>query len=216
MAVVIDVFRAFSVACYFFSRGAARVIALQDVAQARALKAQHPQWILAGERKGEKLAGFDCGNSPSEIVHANLSGKVVLHTTHAGTQSLCAVSEADEILTGSFVNAGAVVDYIQHKQPGVLSLVCAGIEDKTQSLEDLRCAEFIRDSVRGVEPRFEHILAELRAAPSSAKFFDPLNTTFPETDFELCLQLSKFPFVIRRTKTREGMCELECVEKVRI
>ncbi len=42
LAVVIDVFRAFSVACYVFDRGAREIVAVQEVDHARQLKQQNP------------------------------------------------------------------------------------------------------------------------------------------------------------------------------
>ena len=90
LAVIIDVFRAFSLACYLFDRGAIRIIAVRDVDRAFELKRQHPDYVLIGERHARKVPGFDYGNSPTEIRKVDLPGRVVVHTTHAGTQALVA------------------------------------------------------------------------------------------------------------------------------
>ncbi|MEY4762087.1 MAG: hypothetical protein RLZZ200_1943, partial [Pseudomonadota bacterium] len=88
VAVVIDVFRASSLQCYAFSRGAARIHPIAEVEQARRLKADHPDWLLFGERFAKKLPGFDLGNSPSETAAMDLDGRTIIQTTHAGTQGL--------------------------------------------------------------------------------------------------------------------------------
>ncbi len=117
IAVVIDVFRAFSVAPHAFDRGAARVFPVGEIAEAFELSRRFPGAVLAGERHARKLPGFDIGNSPTEVRALDLSGKVFVHTTHAGTQGLVNASAADEVLTGSFVNISAVHRYIVAKAP---------------------------------------------------------------------------------------------------
>ena len=130
LAVVIDVFRAFSVTCYVLDRGAREIVAVLEVQHARKLKQQNPSWILIGERGGKKLPGFDYGNSPTELADASFIGKTVVQTTHAGTQNLCAALEAEHVMTGSFVNAGATIDYIRAHNPPMLSLICSGVADE--------------------------------------------------------------------------------------
>jgi 2-phosphosulfolactate phosphatase len=67
IAVVIDVFRAFSVAPYAFDAGAARVLPAGEIDDALELGRRFPGALLAGERHARKLPGFDAGNSPTEI-----------------------------------------------------------------------------------------------------------------------------------------------------
>src|SRR5690606_34278459 len=74
VAVIIDVFRAFSVACYAAAGGAARIIPVADAGEALALRRAHPDWLAAGERHARRLPGFDFGNSPTEITQADLRG----------------------------------------------------------------------------------------------------------------------------------------------
>lgn len=209
-AVVIDVFRAFSVACYAFSRGAAKIIAAREVETARQWKQSIPDCILVGERHARKLPGFDFGNSPTEIKDADLSGRLIVHTTHSGTRALTAAAHADPVITGSFVNCGAIVQYIQQNAPKEVSLVCSGFEGREPALEDILCAEYIRDRLCG-EPKksFEDIRNALKTADTARRFFDPEDSSSPATDFDLCLAFDRFPFVIRRTKTASDWCELE-------
>lgn len=126
LTVIIDVFRAFSTACYAIEQGAGRIIPVGDIEVAYQLKEQHPDWLLIGERGGVKQPGFDFGNSPSQIVDADLREKTIVHTTSAGTQGIVLASKADEIITGSFVNADAIVRYIRKRNPAHVSLVANG------------------------------------------------------------------------------------------
>lgn len=117
LAVVIDVFRAFSIAAYAFARGARTIVPVADLAEARQLKHLHPDWLLIGERHGRPLLGLDCGNSPTELERLDLCDRTLIHTTHSGTQGLTAALSADEAITGSLVNAGAIVRYIRSRAP---------------------------------------------------------------------------------------------------
>ena len=143
VAVIIDVFRAFSVACYAFDAGAVRIIATSEVSEAFQLKKKYKNSVLVGERDEKKIEGFDFGNSPTEIIKADLTGKTVIHTTTAGTQGLINAINADIVLTGSFVNAGAIIRYIKTINPEHVSLVAMGYRATISAEEDLLCAELI-------------------------------------------------------------------------
>ncbi|MEJ7619175.1 MAG: 2-phosphosulfolactate phosphatase [Pyrinomonadaceae bacterium] len=197
LVVVIDVFRAFSVACYVFGNGAARIIPVGELEAAYELKRRHPHYLLLGERGGQRPPGFDFGNSPTEVEHYDFTDRTVVQTTSAGTQGLVNVPQATETITGSFVNAYAVVNYIKAKDPAEVSLVCMGREAVEPSDEDTLCARFIKDSLEGRATNFAHVRKHLRRYASARKFFDPLLTWAPESDFDLCLDLGRFDFVLR-------------------
>ena len=112
LTVIIDVFRAFSLEAYMYASGAKKVIPVKTVEDALALKKEHPSYILVGERKGIKVEGFDYGNSPSEFVGVDLSGKTLIHTTSAGVLGLASAVNASQIVTGALVNAKATAKYI--------------------------------------------------------------------------------------------------------
>lgn len=201
IAVVIDVFRAFSVAAYAFSRGAATVIPVGAVEDARELKRQHPDWLLIGERHGRRLPGFDCGNSPSELEELDLVGRTLIHTTHAGTQGLTNALQAEEVITGALVNAAAIVRYLQARQPAIVTIVRMGQEARENSDEDDLCAELLRSRLSGEPMPTDGIRERLRGASSAQKFFDPACDWAPERDFELCTRVDVFDFVLRLDPT---------------
>ena len=144
ITVIIDVFRAFSVEAYLLGRGARRVIPTASIEEAYELKEKYPDAILCGERGGAKIDGFDFGNSPSDLKNADIAGRVVIHTTSAGTQGVANAVGADEIIGGSLVCAKAISDYILSKSPEEVSLVCMGLAGERDTDEDTLCAEYIK------------------------------------------------------------------------
>ena len=54
LTVIIDVFRAFTLETYLFAQGAEKIYPVGEMAEAFALKEQHPDWLLAdiSDRRG--------------------------------------------------------------------------------------------------------------------------------------------------------------------
>lgn len=205
LTIIIDVFRAFSVEAFFLNNGAKAIIPIGDTQTAYRLKEEHPDMILAGERNGRILPGFDVGNSPSQLMALDANGKTVVHTTSAGTQGIVNAIHATEILGGSLVTASAIAKYIQKRGIEDVSLVCMGLLAKTPTEEDTLCAEYIKSLLEGSSMDMEAEIQKLRYT-SGAKFFDPAQSDiFPEADFYMCTQLNKFDFVVRLEKTKDGM-----------
>lgn len=200
LTVIIDVFRAFSLACYAFDRGAERIIPVGDIDIAYSLKNANPDYILIGERNENKMPGFDFGNSPTHILQENFKGKTLVHTTSAGTQGLVNVKHTDEILTGSFVNAASIIHYIRNANPPDVSLVCMGYSAQYPIEEDTFCAEYIKNELEGKANDFAAMKNIIREG-SGKRFFEAEKQAYsPSTDFELCLDLNRFGFVIRASK----------------
>ena len=170
LTVIIDVFRAFSLECYFMAAGATAILPVGNKELAYRYKAAHPDWLLAGERNGERLPGFDFGNSPAQVEGLDLTGKTIIHTTSAGTQGIANAYNADELLTGSLVNARAIASYIQKKQPAIVSLVCMGLAAKSRAEEDFLCAEYLKALLENKNPDISDRIAQLRHT-TGARFF---------------------------------------------
>src|SRR5262249_31988464 len=88
VAVVIDVFRAFSTAAYAFDRGATEVVLVGPVEDAFALRRRWPDALIMGEVDGRRVEGFDFGNSTSVIARAKLHGRRLIQRTMSGHQGL--------------------------------------------------------------------------------------------------------------------------------
>lgn len=208
VAVVIDVFRAFSLAPCAFMQGASVIFPVGTPEQALAMKAEDPDLLLAGERDGRPLPGFDFSNSPAAILRADLAGRRLALRTSAGVQGLLAANQADEVITGSFLNAPAIVAWLRDRGSPLVSLVCMGWNATTRTAEDEACAEFIAAGLQGDLPDLEPIRRRLRVDPAGAKFFDPAQPWFPSEDFDACLRLSTWPFILRRTRDAAGRLSL--------
>jgi 2-phosphosulfolactate phosphatase len=209
VTVVIDVFRAFSVACYAYARGAKRVIPVAEIDAALSLKRDHPEYLTIGERGGKKVDGFDFGNSPTEISQADVRGKTIVHTTSAGTQGLTNASQADVVLTGSLVNAAAICSYIQSLRPERVSIVRMGRAAVERSAEDDLCAEVLRGRLNGEGYDVSTVREQLRHSTAGKVFFDPAATWAPEGDFDLCTDVDRFGFVLRLSNGGPGSAWLE-------
>ncbi len=209
VTVIIDVFRAFSTACYAFDNGIKRLIDVATPAEAFALKDKlKAETIIAGEQDEKKPEGFDLGNSPTEMLTARLAGKTMIHCTTAGTRGIINATGATEIIAAGLVNAAAVASYISLMNPEKVTLVAMGYRAENSTEEDLLCARYIRDLLSGKKPDISGELEALRLGPGS-RFFIPENLSFsPPTDFFLCTDLNHFNFILRAVITSSGYAEL--------
>lgn len=213
LTVIIDVFRAFTVETYLMRGNAHRIYPVGDVQTAFDYKEKHPDTtVLCGERNGITIEGFDFGNSPSQLENVDLTGKTVVHTTSAGTQGIANAVNADEIITGSLVNAAAIVEYIRRKNPQTVSLVCMGLNCLRPIEEDTLCAEYIQAQLEGrTLENLQARIDDLRNT-SGAKFFDESRPEFPERDFHLSVALNTCNFVLRLKKNPEGLDYMERID----
>jgi 2-phosphosulfolactate phosphatase len=209
LAVIIDVFRAFSTACYAVRNGAREIIPVGDVDLAYQLKAENPDFILMGERQGEMLPGFDYGNSPADIQAVDFTGTTVIQTTSAGTQGFANAKDADELITGSFVNADAIITYIRKKSPDKVSLVCMGSWAVEPAEEDTLCAEYIVNRLHNRKIDRQEIYNRLKGSKTARKFFDPTVTWAPEKDFDLCLNIGFCDFVLKAERMTDDLLVLK-------
>jgi 2-phosphosulfolactate phosphatase len=209
LAVVIDVFRAFSLACYAINNGAKEIIPIDDIEKAYELKKQHPEYILIGERNERIPPGFDYGNSPTHILNVDFTGKTLVHSTSAGTRGLINASGAYERLTGSFVNAPAVVSYIKQKNPQTVSLVCMGYSANYPTEEDTFCAEYIKNSLEEKAVDYQEMMNIIKDT-SGKRLFNPENSEHsPQSDFYLCTDLGRFDFILKAETDSSGLLKLK-------
>jgi 2-phosphosulfolactate phosphatase len=105
--VVVDAFRASTTIAVLVHRGA-RVVPVASIEEARSYPGVD---LRAGERGSAKVAGFDFGNSPTEILESGVRpGSTVALSTTNGTRVVEAARGAPAILAGAFVNAGTLAE----------------------------------------------------------------------------------------------------------
>jgi len=132
IVVVIDIFRATSSMCYGLANGAEAIIPVASVEACRSYA--DTDYLLAAERNGEVVAGFDFGNSPFSYTAEKVAGKTIVLTTTNGTHAINESREAKKVVIGSFLNLGALSTWLK-TQPHDVLLLCAGWKNKV-NLED--------------------------------------------------------------------------------
>jgi 2-phosphosulfolactate phosphatase len=132
IVVVIDIFRATSSMCYGLANGAEAIIPVASVEACRSYA--DTDYLLAAERNGEVVVGFDFGNSPFSYTAEKVAGKTIVLTTTNGTHAINESREAKKVVIGSFLNLGALSTWLK-TQPYDVLLLCAGWKNKV-NLED--------------------------------------------------------------------------------
>ncbi|MEM6835224.1 MAG: 2-phosphosulfolactate phosphatase family protein [Cyanobacteria bacterium P01_C01_bin.120] len=140
-AIAIDVLRATSTMAAAFDAGAASIHVFNDLDDLRKSSQAYPaaQRLLAGERGGAKVEGFDLGNSPLDHTAASSHGRHLFMSTTNGTRCLRRIQTAPLVITAALTTRRAVVDFLVEHQPANTWLVGSGWEG-TYSLEDTVCA----------------------------------------------------------------------------
>jgi len=203
LTVIIDVFRAFSTAAYAVERGATEVVLVGEVEDAFALRERWPDARIMGEVHGRRVDGFDFGNSTSAIAQADLAGRRLIQRTSAGTQGVLAAQNADTIVLGSFVCAGAIVRYAQGIAPSLVSLVAMGMRGERAAAEDEACAALLEARLSGRSLDEAALIHDLVHGGAGARFEED-SDDFPRADVDYCLRLDAFEFVLR-VESREGL-----------
>ncbi len=133
MVVVVDAFRASTTIAVLVSKGA-RVAPFASIERAYSYAGAD---LRIGERGSAKVAGFDFGNSPTEILDAEvpLHSTVALSTTN-GTRVIEAAGGARAVLTGAFVNASALAEYLSGGAYDEVVVVGCGWEGRRASEDE--------------------------------------------------------------------------------
>jgi 2-phosphosulfolactate phosphatase len=196
ITVIIDVFRAFTVACYCYQQGVHKVIPMGSLDDALSFEQTNTRILRIGERNGRKPTEFDFGNSPTEILAANINDAIMVQTTHAGTQGLINAHNATEVLTGALVNAKATIEYIKQQNPAVVSLVRMGHEAITRTDEDDVCADYMEALLLNKPFDVDSIRSILLNSPCAQRFLDPTIPWNPMSDFDYCTDVDRFDFAL--------------------
>src|SRR6201985_923525 len=153
IVVIVDIFRATSSICYGIDNGAEAIIPVAEVEECLAYQEKYPHYLLAAERNGEVVTGFDFGNSPFSYTKEKVDGKTVVLTTTNGTHALHLSRKAKKIVAGAFINLTAICNWLKLQDENIL-LVCSGwknnfnLEDTLFAgavVEQLQSATFVAD-----------------------------------------------------------------------
>ena len=197
IVVVIDIFRATSSICYGIENGAEAIIPVATIETCRSYS--HTDYLLAAERNGEVVEGFDFGNSPFAYAKEKVGGKTVVLTTTNGTYAINESREASKIVIGSFLNLASLCNWLDEQEEDIL-LLCAGWKHQF-NLEDTLFAGAVVHHLKDKGYKFDDAgiaacdLYELAKGNLSAylkksSHSERLKKLGIEEDVEFCLNLN--------------------------
>jgi 2-phosphosulfolactate phosphatase len=127
VAVVVDVLRATSVMVQALASGCEGVVPCAEVDEAIRIRDSLPAGtaLLAGERLGLPIEGFDFGNSPGSFTPETCQGKTLVMTTTNGTRAILASLEADAVFIAAFSNLMETSARLR-EVPSEVHIVCSG------------------------------------------------------------------------------------------
>lgn len=146
--VIFDVLRATSSIVTALAGAAREIYPARTIEEALSLKSQLPDARLGGERNGDRIDGFDLGNSPLE--YRDLKSSRIITTTTNGTIALRACEHAREVLVGALLNMDALTSRLKTGAPESVLLVCAGTF-RELALEDVFAAGMLCSSLPGAD-----------------------------------------------------------------
>ena len=199
-AVIIDVFRAFTTAAVALQNGAEKIVMVDNLDQARALRRDGIGTRCLGERRGIAPEGFDFGNSPDEIRDVRFEGETLIQTTTNGTRGIVAAAQAKRIYAGSFATATATARAILADPFLPVSLVAMGDGGHRRTDEDEICALYLRALLCGRAPDRKAMSALIG---SMADLRD--TRSLSPQDVAACLRPDTAGFAIR-VQTEGGLC----------
>jgi 2-phosphosulfolactate phosphatase len=200
---VIDVIRATSTIATALAHGAG-VRPVAGVEEAFALKKKNPAALLAGERGGQALAGFDLGNSPEDFTTERVQGRLVILTTTNGTQALAACAGARAVVTASLLNLDAVAARLRELGPPWL-VVCAGCDGEF-GVDDAIVAGALAEALEqdhALVSLYRSVRRDLTEALLGSAAGQELRRVGLEKDVPFCATLNLFSMV--PTLSKDGV-----------
>lgn len=190
VSIMVDVLRAsttITVALESFEE----IIPVLEIDEALSL-ASHQEAILAGERGGATVKGFDTGNSPVEI--KKFQGKTLILTTSNGTRILGSMKGIPMI--GSFINAKSVARKALEQAHNHIEVVMAGVNGRF-AIEDFLGAGAIISHLQSSCTLDEMALASVLASADIEKIEKTVHESLSaanlrqlgfEKDIKFCLK----------------------------
>ena len=168
---------------------------MPTIARARALHGKIPESLISAEEDALPVPGIPISNSPTAVRAADLTDRVLIQRSSAGTTVMSAVVSADELYAASLVVANATVQACLSKHPAVITLIASADHP-----EDHACASYLEDLMHGESSDLDRLLAPLRASERYSRVMRGEWPGFPPTDLELSLVTDRFDFAMPVTR----------------
>ena len=149
IVVVVDILRATSCFTAGMHSGVKTIVPFSDVEECRKMAAKG--YVTAGERGGQKVDGFEIGNSPFDYMKNEMKGRRVAVTTTNGTRAIKLSETSDQIVIGSFLNLGSVSEYLIAEGKDCL-IFCAGWKGKVNLEDSLFAGALIKELTGNFQP----------------------------------------------------------------
>ncbi len=200
--VVVDILRATSCMVTAFAHGVSSITPFASLDQCRDMR--NKGFITSGERNGEKVPGFDKGNSPFEYMNDDVRNQKIAFTTTNGTQAIEKSKNARKVVIGAFLNLTAVTRYLLITENNIL-VVCAGWKGKVNLEDTLFAGALVENLKNHVEPDCDAPLAaqhlynlakgDMVSFLRNSSHVKRLNRLNIHKDIEFCLTPDKYPLV---------------------
>ncbi len=188
-AVVIDVFRAFTTSAIALRNDAERIVMVDTLDEARALRDAGTCLFCMGERGGLKPDGFDFGNSPAEMGVCDFSGLSLAQATSNGTRGIFRARRATRVYAGALVTGKATAEVIRTRGDAPVAM---GEKDTARTPEDELCALYLQARLAGRQPPAAPVRQEIQALSPRT---DGIALAAGEVD--ACLEIDSIPFAVR-------------------
>ncbi len=195
--VVIDVLRAFTTAAHAFARRAQAIVAIDSIDALPALRRRYPDALAVGSKAGgAPIAGFDLGNSPSQLDRLDVAGRTLILYTVGGVRGIVACRRATTVLAASLANARATARHLLALAPPAVTLIVTGSWIDRDGDEDAACADRIAAILDGEDPPAEVHAARVRRSDFGRRFTAGIDPNLPPADLDCCAAVDVFDFAM--------------------
>ncbi len=204
IVVVIDVLRATSAICTALFHGVEKIIPVSSIEEAKAWQAKG--YLVAAEREGVVVRGFEFGNSPFSYMTEKVKGKEIVITTTNGTLALEVARSSYKVVAGCFLNIDILYHWLLKEDRNII-LLCSGWKNKF-NLEDtlfagalvnrlLQSGKFMTecDSAMASNYLYEQAKSDLYAFLDCSSHRKRLEKLSLEKDIRYCLTPNLTPVI---------------------
>jgi len=195
--VVIDVLRSFTTAAVALAGGASAIYPVEGLAAAATLSRNLPGAVSVGAvGGGDPVDGFDFGNSPAQLLSADVRNRPVVMSTAAGVRGLQRFHRARNLFAASLVCAQATARAIRTVGAEEVCFIITGEWVDRDGDEDIACADYLEVLLRGEKPEPEPFSRRVRDSDFGRRFRSASWPNLPVADLELCAQADRYDFAM--------------------
>jgi len=183
------------------ARGARAIYPVEGIATAMGLLGTMPDAVSVGAvGGGDPMPGFDFGNSPAQLMQADLAGKHIVLSTAAGVRGLQRFRQARRLYAASLVCARATAEAIRAAGAEEVCFVITGEWVDRDGDEDSACADYIESLLCGEPARPESFSRRVRSSDFGRRFTAGTwpNLHLADLDIAADADLFEFAMPVRR------------------